>query len=270
MGSQRRWARACSAAFALALAAGAVSAGTAGALPEVGRCVPQIGGRYINAGCTFKGKGGSYEWEKNAVQTGFTAEGGEARLETPSGIEIHCVGPNSAAGAYHAKGAIPSTKEVDGVVMRLRFCTLPILDAPCQTEGAAPYEIVTAPMKGVLAYTSGKGTSSPVIDQSLRPEVAKGAVAEPVCPEFGVTFRIGEGTGKLHGTILANIGPPNTMSSTRTLELVGSEGIQTPEHTEGKTLIDAWEAEYNGGPYERMSLDVALAITNEEPLEIKA
>ena len=213
---------------------GAVVAGTAVALPEVGRCVPQVGGRYVNAGCTFKAKVGSYEWEKNAVQTGFTAEGGEAMLEMPSGVEIHCIGANSATGAYHAKGAIPSTKEVVGVVMRLRFCTLPILDAPCQAKGAAEYEIVTAPMKGVLAYTSGKGTSSPVIDQSLRPEVAKGTIAEPACPAVGVAFRIGEGTGKLHNTILANTGPLNTMSSTRTLELVGPKGIQTPEHTEGK------------------------------------
>ena len=274
MRSQRSRRRACPAAFAAALAAVAVNAGTAGALPEVGRCVPQVGGRYMNARCTFKGKGGSFEWQKNAVKTGFTAQGGEAILETSSGLEIRCGigGQTTATGAYHAKGVIPSTKEVVGVVMRLRFCTLPLLDVPCQTEGAAAYEIVTAPMKGVLAYTSGKGTSSPVINQSLRPEAAKGLVAEVACPGISVTFRIGEGTGKLHDTILADIGPPNVMSSTLTEEPVGSKGIQTPEHIEGKTLVDGWEAEYNGGPYERMSLEVGsgLTITNEEPLEIKA
>lgn len=53
--------------LAAASAVGACAASSAlAAGPEWGKCVAKAGGKYTNATCQTKGKGGSYEWEKGA------------------------------------------------------------------------------------------------------------------------------------------------------------------------------------------------------------
>jgi len=51
------------AVFAIA----AVTATSASALPEWGKCEAQAGGKYLDGNCTTKGKGGSFEWHKGAT-----------------------------------------------------------------------------------------------------------------------------------------------------------------------------------------------------------
>ena len=55
------------------LALGAYAVSSASALPEWGKCVAKAGGKYTEANCNTKGKGGAYEWLK-ASQVGAERE----------------------------------------------------------------------------------------------------------------------------------------------------------------------------------------------------
>jgi len=249
------------------LAVCAVAASTAVALPEVGRCAPQAGGRYLGAGCTSKGKG-SYEWERNPLATHFVAAGGSATLETASGSAISC-GGSVEAGDYVS--ATP-TKEVHNVVIALSGCALPLFDGACASRGAAPGELVSSTLKGKLAYISGKGSPTPVVGLVLSPQTAGAAFREWECPAVGVTVYEGQGAGKGHASVIARLGPLDTMSSAWTQAYLGAKGVQEPLHIEGSASIDSLETSLSGkkGVFERSDQVGELTIANEEALEIKA
>jgi len=258
------------AAFALS----AIGAGSASALPEIGRCVAKAGGKYSDANCTVKAKTGTgtTEFVKNAIKKKFTTVGGEGVLEGASGIQIKCTA-QSATGEYLEKGATPSTKEVHNVVAKFTGCTIPLFGAPCQTKGHASGEIVTTSLKGKLSYTSGKKTPAVKVNQGLSPEIKKKGFALFECPPTGIEVYVGEGPEKGHETILANIGPVNTMSTTATQVYAGSKGKQEPNFVEGKaTVIDNLESSTGGpkGTFERSDQTLETVLTNEEALEIKA
>jgi len=254
------------AAFALS----AIGAGSASALPEIGKCVAKAGGKYTNANCTTKGKG-SFEFVKSITKKGFTSAGGEGKLLGASGTEIKCT-TQSAKGEY--KGTT-SFKEVQKVTAKFNGCELPLFKAVCQTKGDAAGEITTTVLGGKLSYTSGKGTKSPVVNQGLTPFVKKKGFAEFECPAVGVVVYVGEGKEKGHETILANVGPVNTMAltSSEVYAAGGKAGEQSPNFVEGKaTVIDNLESSLAGpkGTFERSSQVLETVITNEEELEILA
>jgi len=256
------------AAFALS----AIGAGSASALPEIGRCVAQAGGKYTDANCTVKSsKGnGKTEFVKNAVKTKFTSVGGEGKLQGATGTEIKCT-TQSATGEYLQKGT--GTKEVTNVQAKFNGCELPLFGAECKSKGAAAGEILTTKLKGKLSYTSGKKTPAVKVNQGLSPVVKKKGFTEFECPAVGVVVYVGEGPEKGHETILADIGPVNTMATTATETYAGSGGKQTPNFVEGKgTVIDNLESSLSGpkGTFERSDQVLVTTITNEEALEIKA
>jgi hypothetical protein len=259
------------AAFALS-AIGAVSAS---ALPEIGRCVSQVGGKYTEGNCIKKGttkEPGSFEWKKNPIKKGFTSVGGEGKLQGATGTEIKCL-TQSATGVYLEKGATPSTKEVTNVQATFKGCELPLFGVECKSAGHAAGEIVTTKLKGKLSYTSGKKTPAVKVNQGLSPIVKKKGFTEFECPAVGVVVYVGEGPEKGHETILANIGPLNSMGTTATETYEGSGGTQTPNFVEGKSLvIDNLESSLSGpkGTFERSDQVLTTVITNEEALEIKA
>ncbi len=258
------------AAFALS----AIGAGSASALPEIGRCVAKAGGKYSDANCNVKASkgGGTTEFVKGAVKKSFTTAGGEGKLEGATGTEIKCT-TQSATGEYLEKtGAI---KEVTNVQAKFNGCTLPLFGAPCQTKGAAAGEILTTKLKGKLSYTSGKKTPAVKVNQGLSPIVKKKGFTEFECPAVGVVVYVGEGPEKGHETILANVGPVNTMSTTATQTYAkgAKAGEQEPKFVEGKaTVIDNLESSLSGpkGTFERSDQVLETVITNEEALEIKA
>jgi len=257
------------AAFALS----AIGAGSASALPEIGKCIAKSGGKYLDGNCTKLGKPGAFEWSKVITNKKFTSAGGEGKLLGASGTEIKCT-TQSASGEY--KGTT-SFKEVTAVVAKFNGCELPLFKAVCQTAGDAAGEITTNPkfLTGKLAYTSGKGTKTPVVNQGLTPVVKKTGFAEFECPAVGVTVYVGEGKEKGHETILANLGPLNVMSTTavEVYAAGGKAGEQSPNFVEGKaTVIDNLESSLAGkkGTFERSSQVLETTITNGEALEIKA
>jgi hypothetical protein len=257
------------------LLSGAMAAASASALPEVGRCVAQAGtGKYKDANCSEKpGKLPSekaFEFKKGAVKKAFTGSGGEAVLETASGTKIACT-RESAVGEYNETlGAIRAVRKV---ILSFKECQLPPLGLGCRTAGAEEGEFVTSPLKGRLAYVSGKGTKTPAVGQELRPEKAKGAFLEFECGGGGVKVKTGVRGTTPNGNdcIIGTVSPVNVMNATFTEAFSGSEGVQSPQSFEtSPTKLCNLEANTNGGPYERSSLAFTSTITNEEPLEVKA
>jgi len=267
---KRTWA--LGSCLCISIAVGVVGAGSAGALPpEVGRCVAKAGGKYSSATCTTTAGKGSFEFEKNPVKKGFKGEGGEDKILFASGDEIKCT-QSSLTGEYHSTSA---TTEVRSVREIYRGCELPLFKTTCQTKGAAAGEVIGKLLDGKLYYTSGKGTKTPVVNLGLTPEVKKKGFAEFECPAIGVVVYFGEGKEKGHETVLASLGPVNTMATayTQVYAAGGKAGEQWPNFIEGKpTVIDNMESSLAGpkGIYERVSQVLENVITNEEELEIKA
>lgn len=254
-------------------ALGAVVAGNAFALPEVGRCVSKAGGKYTEAACLTKASGTKpklYEWEKNAVKIGFTATGGEGVLETKAGTKVVCTA-QSAKGDYLAKGATPSTKEVNKVVATFTGCTLPVISASCNTKGDPSGTIITDALKGPMGYVSGEKTKTPVIGQELTPETKKGAFAEFECGAGAVKIVVKEGPGKGGNCVISPLSEVNVMSTTVGETYSGSAGVQNPQHFQKTpTKICNLESAANGGTPERATQGLETTITNEEALEVKA
>jgi hypothetical protein len=259
-----------------AFAFSALVVSSASALPEVGRCVAKAGtGKFKNSNCTEKAgkkvEEKAFEFLKGGggSKLGFTSAGGEGKLEGASGTEIKCTGQTAKGEYKEASGAI---KEVQHVVATFTGCELPLFKAECKTKGAGAGEITTTKLKGPLAYTSGKGTKSPVVNQGLKPEVAKKGFAEFECPAVGVVVYVGEGKEKGHEEILANISPVNTMALTATEEYKGAKGVQEPQHIEGSATIDNLESSLSGpkGTFERSDQVLTTVVTDEQELEIKA
>jgi hypothetical protein len=263
--------------LAAVLVIAAVGAGTASALPEVGRCVAQAGtGKYKDANCTLKaGKLTSekaFEFEKGAEKVNFTSAGGEGVLETVSGTKITCK-TQSATGKFDNDSGV--IKEVESVLAKFEGCAIPALETPCQS-GSEIGKISTFLLKGPLGYISGEKTKTPVVGQLLTPEKAKGFFAEFKCLEGGITVKVkgkeGSVEGKTGGNcIIAPVEPPNTMSTTAKQVYKGSGGKQEPQHFQLSTSkFCNLESNTNGGSFEAATQALTTTITSEEALEIKA
>jgi hypothetical protein len=265
------------AAFALT----AIGAGSASALPEIGRCVAKAGtGKYKDAACTKKAGAKAEEKQFEFVKgpevgkTGFTSAGGEGVLETVSGTKIICT-TQSATGKYK-RLSTGVTKEVEGVIAKFEGCGIPAIGAKCKTKGEAEGVISTLSLKGPLGYISGEKTTSPVVGQLLTPTKAKGLFAEFECLGGGIVVKVkgkeGAVEGKTGGNcIIAPVKNANEMSLTATQVYEGSGGKQNPQHFQLSTSKYCnLESNTNGGAFEAATQALTTVVTNEEALEIKA
>lgn len=255
--------------LAAVLALGGFAASSASALPEVGRCVAQAGGRYADANCRAKAsKGaGAFEFKKGAVKKGFASTGGEGVLETAAGTKVVCKTQTASGELRELSGAI---REVQHVTAKFQGCAIPALGITCGSQGAPAGEIVTTLLGGKLGYISGKGTKAPVAGQELHPEAKKGLFAEFACGGGAVSVKVGEGSGKGGDCIIAVVEPVNVSSTTANERYSGAGGAQNPQHFEGSTRTCNLESSLNGGAYERATLTLVATVTSEEPLEIRA
>ncbi len=269
-----RMGRAALCAVVVVTAVFGVYASSALALPEVGRCVAEVGGQYRDGNCTERGSPGSFEFVKNAIKKGFaeTSLPGKIQLEGASGTAMTCTG-QTATGEYRETGTTPATKEVHHVVVRLFGCEIPLFSAKCQntsTEG----EIVSTQWKGPFDYITGKGTSSVVVGLALSPEVKKKGWMTFKCPTIGEEQYWGEGLEKGHETAIADLSKAsvNVVSPTYELLYRGSKGIDEPDHKEGSSVTDNFEVSLEGpkGTFEKGDWELTTQIENEEELEIKA
>jgi hypothetical protein len=275
------------AAFALT----AIGAGSASALPEVGRCVAKAGtGKFKDANCTLKAGAltseKQFEWKKSTesptVNVNFKSAGGEGVLETVSGTKIVCK-TQSATGKYDPDGTAPNfiIKEVESVVAKFEGCGIPALETPCNTKLQPSGTISTNLLKGPLGYISGEKTKTPVVGQELTPEKAKNLFAEFECLGGGIVVKVKakEGASGVEGRtgadcVIAPVANANEMSLTATQTYSGSGGKQSPQHFQDKgTTLSKYcnlESNTNGGAFEAATQALTTVVTNEEALEIKA
>ena len=268
-----------------ALALAAVVAGTASALPEIGRCVakPETG-KWKDANCTVKpGKlvsEKSFEFVKGPQvgKTGLTSKGGEGVLETESGTKIVCTTQSATAKLKRLSTGV--TKEVESVIAKFEGCGIPAIGAICKSKGEPEGTISTFSLKGPLGYISGEKTKTPVVGQLLTPTKAKGLFAEFKCLGGGLVVKVKakEGAapeGRVGGNcIIAPVTPPNVMSTTATQEYSGAGGKQSPQHFQDKGTTKSkycnLESNTNGGTFEAATQALTSVVTSEEALEIKA
>ena len=263
------------------LALVAIGAGTASALPEIGRCVAKAGtGKYKDANCTLKA--GSKVEEKQFEflkgpepgKTGITSAGGEGVLETVSGTKIVCKTQSATGKMKRLSTGV--TKEVEAVIAKFEGCAIPALETPCKTKGQAEGVITTFSLKGPLGYISGEKTKTPVVGQMLTPTKAKGLFAEFECLGGGLIVKVkgkeGAAEGKTGGNcIIAPVENANEMSLTVKQVYKGSGGKQEPQHFQLSTSkFCNLESNTNGGTFEAATQALTSVVTSEEALEIKA
>jgi hypothetical protein len=258
----------------------AVTAGSASALPEIGRCVAKAGGKYTNANCTKKvSSGGTFEWLKGSNgHPNFTASSGEAVLEGESGTKIVCKA-STAVGKYNETGSTKTTKGVKNVVATFTECEDPGIGKICHSAGQGEGVIVTKELEGVLGYITKKPI---VVGQELHPK--KGtpfAIFECGLPaQGGVKVTVQENTSGAAGSkgggncIISTLSEVNVMAtSVGDIFKASGPGKQAPQSFENKKPpVCNLETEFAAfpAPYERSTQTEIATVVSEELLEIKA
>jgi hypothetical protein len=259
-------------------ALGAIGAGTAAALPEVGRCVAKPGtGKYKEANCVEKAgaklEEKAFEFVKGGEKLGFTATDGVTTWETEAGSLFTCKS-TSASGKFDEDSGV--IKEVEDVVLVYKGCFMGGFLGSCKTVGAEEEEIKTEKLKGALGYISGEKTKTPVVGQELTPETAKGNFAAYECGGGAAKFIVKGSLKEVEAhkggeCVIAPLSEVNVMSATVGQTYSGSGGKQTPQHFQLATSKYCnLEVNSNGGPFELTTFDLVNNITYEEALEVKA
>jgi hypothetical protein len=215
------------AVFAIAAIA---AAGASAASPEWGECVAKAGGKYLDANCQTKGKGGSFEWLKGAslpnhkftghnVGSGGVLDAGNNQCEEEDPRGSGKSGPNfdkrvprakCANGLTISQGTIAEIEcesesnsgEAEGkdkianVHVTFRGCVL-LGSLPCASEGAAEGEIETKPLVGELGYIN---KANHEVGVRLTPAAKHGRFAKFVCGGKGgfneILVEVGAGNSK--------------------------------------------------------------------------
>lgn len=244
--------------------------------PEWGQCFAQAGGKYLDAGCQEKGKGGSFEWRKGTevAKKGFTGKGGAGILLADAPLNCGFVNPeeepcvNGETGKESKEAATARQEEHEGKVGPANVeckheeatgeasgkngvANVHVTFTGCQALGSIPCsntanaeEIQTTPLKGELGYINKEAHEVGVL---LTPVTKKGLFAKFECT-IGITFEVGIPQGKLQGkayyepknggdAVISPITPVNQMSSSFTqVYSINSNFENTPSKFEGKKL----------------------------------
>ena len=253
--------------LAVCATAGVAAAGASAALPEYLECakVKAKNGNFNNSLCTEKNetKTGAFELVPLAKAKKVSVSGKNSTLESTSGI-VNC-------GTAAAKGSIAIGGEWTGVVIRYTKCTLAGNGQQCTNQPVGTKKaIVTNALKGPLGYLAGKGTGTPTIGLSLKPELG----------EFLVQFTCGGPEIRVKGAVVGvQSGNVNAVSANSSLGYKQSKTVQEWTNfeggkagelsllTEAKTSEKgAWEPA--GGT--KAGYQVSGAEKTSGPLEIKA
>jgi hypothetical protein len=289
----------------LVMLVGGVAAGAASAVssPEIGRCVPQAGGKYAEGfefECTEKAthKSGKYEFYKGAVNGNFYfskdaacptfCNGGAPRIEGPTGPLIECADEPIGGGEYAAKGK--STKEVRLVLLGWEGCKESGgLQMPCSSTNEPTGSVVTNVLAGKFGTIEEFGEQAQALE--LHPEASGELFAQFTC-ENGTFFKAWEilgakepsglGRGKTPGggcVITPFLGGLGYMTQVVSLELFSNGNLQGVERMAQSKHpcyleMDSHSNFGSGGSVERVALVQGgapgyLEMENEEPLELR-
>jgi hypothetical protein len=264
-------------AAAFAVAAVMASSAFAGSKPEWGQCFAKAGGKYTDAACQNKGKGGAFEWRKSTavVKKGFTGSGGSGLLSTQTiACEKTCVnekGEETAEAKEHplhiniavectgesAAGEDSGKNGVKNVSVTFTGCLI-FGSAPCNNT-ANPGEIKTSILKGELGYINKAAHEVGIV---LEPETKKGLFAKFECGENFITTEVGQ-VGKKQGPpayapkgggdkIISPITPVNVMTTSLTQVYTVNEGDENIP------------SKFEGG---KLSILEAVAVNTEKPAD---
>jgi len=252
---------ACVGALAAMSAANALAA-----IPVIGRCESQAGGKYTSSSCKVKAaKGkGTFEFKQGAEgHLGITASSGEVTFVGASGNNYVCTA-STATGVYkELNGKINS---VEHVVWTFYECGIPAFGLHCTSRGQAAGTVVYHELKGKLGYLAGEKTPTPTFGLQLEPSNQK-AFAEFECGGGAVNYKIESEKG--HNCVIGELTPPNTMSTTISqVYETGSGANQKWNHFESTpTKICQLEQSPNGGPRELAAQLENQLLTSELPVE---
>jgi hypothetical protein len=257
----------------MALAALALTASSASALPEFGQCFVQAKheGRYTDNVCTKKAKKvsekftGEFEWRKateiEAAKKKFSGTGGAVHLYTlyrvcesfsvrkqacNPGEEESIIPLNVECTSETNQGEISGTNAVKNVQVAFKGCLDSQTGSPCQS-GPTPEEIKLNALKGKLGFIDKK----PMPRQAglvIEAAKAKAKIATYECEGTGLSFNLGVGNEaegcvypqKLCGGdgVISAITPVNTATASFTQVFTASEETaeNIPTKFEGKPL----------------------------------
>jgi YVTN family beta-propeller protein len=236
--------------------------------PEFGRCVKvpseKVGtktvyhGGFSGPSCLAKSgtHTGQYEWEAGVLKAHFTTkikEFTKVTLKTVTGSKVTCTGETST-------GEYTSLKTVGGVVLTLAGCELPSSKAKCASAGAAPGEIVTKQLDGVLGIdTLGETAAKNTIGLDLFPVGKTGPLMEFSCASTTVSVQ---------GSVIVPV-TANKMLLAVTVKASATTGKQKPENFVGEPK-DILEESFNGGAFQQTGLTLTTTQTNEEAVEVNS
>ncbi len=234
------------------LAIAAVTATSASALPEWGKCTAKAKGKYSDGNCTVKAKKGTgtFEWTKgkNLSPVKFTGksvggggvlvsglhecfggtssarrvtdakcveDGGKAINATEGGFQLYVECASEASS-----GEATGSNAVGNVSVTFKGCAA-LGFTPCTSAGAEVGEIKTNALKGKLGYISKAAKEVGVV---LEPAKKHGLFAEFNCPGLNFSVAVGVGNSKEgavylpeskggYDQIISPITPVNTMTN---------------------------------------------------------
>ncbi len=222
--------------------------------PEIGRCVKAEGGpgTYSSSKCTIAGGKNAYSWlpgtEKHGLATQLAS--GAVTLESVAGVKIVCSGESG-------KGEFAGAKHLRSLTLKLTGCTEGA--QPCASSGAAPGEIVTSALSGLLGIEKlGATHAKDKAALALYPYLHTGALA---------AFQCGSSSIVLRGSVLAPA-KANKPGPSQTLKFKASKGVQKLQGFAGGGGGEVLEESVDGGEYKQAGLSANITATAEELFEL--
>jgi hypothetical protein len=227
-------------------------------LPALGRCVRAPAaktGEWEGSRCVGFAHGkGAYDFLPGpGAAHKLAGHLGAVTLETTNKAKIACTA-GSAQGEYTSSEALTATLTLTG-------CERAGSHEPCQSVGGPSGQVVTNTLEGALGFISSGATTTVGLDLAHQP-----VLASFECTSTGVT---GRELLALEGSAIGRLTKIDEMVTGFTVAYASRSGRQAVESFEGgasDTLITATV----GGASEPTGLTATLAISSEEPLEVKA
>ena len=222
--------------------------------PEIGRCVKAEGGggEYSSSKCTAAGGKKGYAWMPGTEKHGFATHlaTGSVTLESVAGVKVVCTGESG-------NGEFAGAKHLRGLTLKLTGCAKGA--QPCASSGAAPGEILSSALSGVLGVEKlGTTHAKDKTALGLYPYLHTGPVA---------AFQCGASSIVLRGTVLAPVKADKPAVS-QALKFKASKGVQKLQGFAGGGGGEVLEESVDGGSYQHAGLTANITATAEEQFEL--
>jgi hypothetical protein len=257
-------------------------ASASAALPEIGRCVAQAGGKYTSSTCTVLAKSAKtslFEFEPGAVKNHFTLQGAGFVTELVPKVEIVAGPEKMNCTASKGEGVYTSPTSLEITQLEFTGCEVKTAKVKCQTEAAegnsTEGKINLYPMPGKLGKTAG--TKAGILLTGTHPNPFSFGTS-PLVYHYECGGKL---TGKaanmfVEAGIIGEVLVTDRMSPTWTYKFAKTliTHKQAITHFEGEAEEhELMEAALGPCECEAFGPDLWVShptITNEEPLEIKS